>query len=87
MLTMLFSVGCMSRTKVQLGPLMVGGQTELHEFRQPSVTFGLDKVGFTLGHVSAFVKSAWGKCTKALDLETTTGPTGTVGSNGIADLD
>lgn len=81
------STGCLSRTKVVLGPVGVGGQTQIHEMRPPSLVLEPNIVGFTLGPVSAYIQSEITDCKQVITVQSITGDTGKVESSDVASFD
>lgn len=81
------STGCLSQTKVTLGPVAIGGQTQAHELRAPSLTLTPNKIGFTLGPVSAYVQSEVTDCAQVIGVESITGKTDKVESSDVANFD
>ncbi len=81
------SVGCLSRTRVTLGPVGFGGETQIHEMRAPSLTLQPNIVGFTLGPVSAYIKSEITDCKQVISIQSITGDTGRVESGDVASFD
>ncbi len=78
------SAGCLSRTKVTLGPVGVGGQTQAHEMRAPSLTLTPHKIGFTLGPVSAYIQSEITDSKVVIGVQSVTGETSEVECGGVA---
>lgn len=71
----MISVGCASTTKLVAGPIAIDGKVAIHEWKNPSITLRLDKIGFTVGNVSAHVGSEITDCTKVISLDHETGMT------------
>ncbi len=69
------SVGCASRTKLVAGPIAIDGKVAIHEWKDASLTLRLDRVGFTVGNVSAHVGSEITDCTEVISLDHETGMT------------
>lgn len=79
-LTLMLSVGCLSRSAVRVGPLKGGLSSEAHELRIPGVSVTKeDGACATLGPVTV---CAFGEvsteCSQLLEIESVTGPTAKV---------
>ena len=73
------SAGCISRSRLDFGPLTVAGETQVFNASQDfSFDLGLDKVGFTVGNFGWSVESKFGDCDKLIGFQHSTGNTATV---------
>lgn len=73
------SAGCLSRSRVDFGPLTVAGESQVfNEAQEFSFDFGFDKVGFTVGHFGWSLGSEFGTCDKVIGFQHSTGNTAKV---------
>lgn len=66
MISIVFLVGCSSRTQANIGPLHFGGDVKAHENWNLSFTFGAERTEIGLGFVTVGVDGKIGECTQAI---------------------
>ena len=73
------SAGCLSRSRVDFGPVRVAGETQVfNESQDFSFDLGFDKIGFTVGRFGWTLESEFGTCEKVLGFQHSTGNTARV---------
>lgn len=73
------STGCLSRSRVTLGPISVAGESQI--FAEPqefSFDLSLNKIGFTVGQFSWSLESDFGTCEQVIGFDHATGNTSKV---------
>lgn len=67
-------VGCASRTRIVAGPVQVAGEVQVFKTPQAaSFELGLQRIGFTVGHLGGAVESHFGPCEKVIAIQHSTG--------------
>jgi hypothetical protein len=76
------TVGCASRTRIDLGPVRAAGEVQVFEsFRPFSFDLGFQKIGLVVGYLGCEIESSINSSNRVIDFKHSTGDSGKVFNN------